>query len=364
MPLERLIELSRRYGGNPAYVLAGGGNTSYKDEAFLCVKRSGAALADITAEGFVRLERAKLGRVFEAAYPAEPQAREAAVLRDMLAARCAGEEHKRPSVEALLHHLLPFTYVLHVHPARANGLTCGQNGEEAMRALFPGEAVWIPQTMPGYVLAMEARRRLLACKEPPGFLFLENHGVFIGGGTVHEIDNAIMKMDAALDGFIKRTPDFSACAYDREKAERFGKAIERLAGCCVFRMNRALARVLCSREAFSRVRLTFTPDHMVYCGEEALFVESIEELAEQARAFEAQHGHLPGVVGLRDTGICARGETRREAETAAALFLDALQISVYAESFGGAKPMEPWLVDAIGGWEAERFRKGVHGRKI
>ena len=324
MPPERLIELSNRYGGSAEYVLAGGGNTSYKDESFLYVKRSGAALADITAEGFVQLDRVKLSRVFSAAYPEEPQAREAAVLRDMLAARCAGEEDKRPSVEALLHHLMPFAYALHIHPARANGLTCGQNGEVAMRALFPGEAVWIPQTMPGYVLAKEARQRILKHGKPPRLLFLENHGVFVGGDTAEDVDAAVAEMDSALARVIGQTPDF-----DQE-----------------------LAKALSSREAFARVRTTFTPDHMVYCGKEALFVESAEELA--------RHRDFPGIIGLKDTGIYGGGKNQKETDTAAALFLDALKISVYAESFGGAKPMEPWLVDAIGSWEAERFRKGVN----
>ena len=38
------------YGSNPAYVLAGGGNTSVKDETTLYVKGSGTQLATIKAE--------------------------------------------------------------------------------------------------------------------------------------------------------------------------------------------------------------------------------------------------------------------------------------------------------------------------
>jgi len=372
MSLKKLIELSNRYGGNAEYVLAGGGNTSYKDESYLHVKRSGAALAGITTGGFVKIDRAKLGRVFSAAYPEEPQAREAAVLRDMLAARCAGEEQKRPSVEALLHHAMPFAYVLHIHPARANGLTCGRNGEAAMRALFPGQALWIPQTMPGYILAKEARQRILDHQKkggrPPRRLFLENHGVFIGGDTVEDIDAAVAGMEDALAGVIVRTPDFATCEFDKQKAVRFARAVENLAarrGFCVFHTNRELAKALSSREAFSRVRMTFTPDHLVYCGAEGLFIASADlesacsELAEKTQTYEMRHRRLPNIIGLRDTGIYARGESQKEADAAMALFLDALKIAVYAESFGGAKPMEPRLADAIGNWEAERFRK--HG---
>ena len=38
MSLEKLVLMSNKYGSNPDYVLAGGGNTSFKDEEFLYVK--------------------------------------------------------------------------------------------------------------------------------------------------------------------------------------------------------------------------------------------------------------------------------------------------------------------------------------
>jgi hypothetical protein len=38
------------------------------------------------------------------------------------------------------------------------------------------------------------------------------------------------------------------------------------------------------------------------------------------------------------------------------LFNDALKIAVYAESFGGGKPMTDELTDFIVNWEAEAYR--------
>ena len=54
------MELSHSYGSDPELVLAGGGNTSVKFDDHLLVKGSGTALADITAEDFVDLDRAAL----------------------------------------------------------------------------------------------------------------------------------------------------------------------------------------------------------------------------------------------------------------------------------------------------------------
>jgi rhamnose utilization protein RhaD (predicted bifunctional aldolase and dehydrogenase) len=357
--IDHLVEMSNRYGGNADYVLAGGGNTSYKDKQCMYVKASGTALADITADGFVKMDRAALDRIFAREYPLDAQAREAQVLKDMLAARRPGEEAKRPSVEALLHHILPWAYVLHIHPAMANGMTCGTNGAEACARLFPG-AAWIAQTMPGYILAREARSRVEAGTR---LLFLENHGVFVGGRSAEEIDGAVAQMDAALDAAIARRPDFSPCEYDGEKAAGFAPAVRAAAGgaACVFHTNREIRNIVSSRGLFARVNPAFTPDHMVYCNDEALFAESdgAAELAEKAAGYQARNRRLPKIIGLKGTGIYACGGSRQEAGIAMAVFLDAVKISVYGESFGGAKPMCDALVREINQWEVERYRKSV-----
>ena len=348
MHIDHLVEMSNRYGGNPDYVLAGGGNTSYKDEKHLYVKASGTALTDITPEGFVKMDRAALDRIFKREYPPDAQEREAEVLRDILQARCPGEEEKRPSVEALLHHILPWAYVLHIHPAMVNGMTCGKNGADLCAQIFP-DAVWIGQIMPGYTLAVEARSRV---QPDTRLLFLENHGVFIGGRSVEEIAAAVARMDAALDAAIARRPDFSPCGPE---------SVPELAmdGICVFRTNREIMAAVSSRERFARVDPTFTPDHMVYCHDEALFLENEAQFAEKTADYQSRTGRCPKIIGLKDIGLYACGSSDKEANIAMAVFLDALKISVYAESFGGAKPMCDALVREINNWEVERYRKSV-----
>ena len=91
MSLEKLAEISRFYGGNAEYVIAGGGNTSFKDDEFLYIKASGTSLAQAKPEDFVKMKRSSLAAIWEKEYPPDPEAREAAVLADMMAGRCAGE---------------------------------------------------------------------------------------------------------------------------------------------------------------------------------------------------------------------------------------------------------------------------------
>ena len=63
MDLSTLVKMSNTYGSNPAYVLAGGGNTSVKDDTTLYVKGSGTQLATIKAEEYVEMSRARLNEI-------------------------------------------------------------------------------------------------------------------------------------------------------------------------------------------------------------------------------------------------------------------------------------------------------------
>ena len=71
MDLSTLVKMSNTYGSNPAYVLAGGGNTSVKDDTTLYVKGSGTQLATIKAEEFVKMDRARLNKIMKTEYPAD-----------------------------------------------------------------------------------------------------------------------------------------------------------------------------------------------------------------------------------------------------------------------------------------------------
>jgi rhamnose utilization protein RhaD (predicted bifunctional aldolase and dehydrogenase) len=55
--INELIEISKYYGSNKEFVIAGGGNTSFKDEETIWIKASGQSLAEMTEEGLVALNR-------------------------------------------------------------------------------------------------------------------------------------------------------------------------------------------------------------------------------------------------------------------------------------------------------------------
>jgi len=225
MSLTTIRDLSNRYGADPSFVLAGGGNTSYKDEKYLYVKPSGVALAEIRESDFVRMERETIRKVFSLSGYADNVEREAMVTK-LMAFAAADSAARRPSVEAPLHELMPFTYIVHLHPAMVNGLTCSKNGKKECGRLFP-DALWIPETDPGFILAKTVYDASVQYEKehgkPVSMIFLQNHGVFVGGNTAQEIDAAYGRIMSTLREAYEKAgiPTRPSIAITRSRASFF-----------------------------------------------------------------------------------------------------------------------------------------------
>ena len=360
--LAALAAMSNKYGSNPDYVLAGGGNTSFKSEDRLWVKGSGTSLATIKAEDFVVLERPLLAEMWNAEYPKDEDAREAAVLKDMMDARIKGE-NRRPSVETLLHDLFPQRFVLHVHPAIVNGITCSKEGEAAMKRLFP-EAVWVPACKPGYILALDCKKVMDAYKAESGrdcsLLFLENHGIFFAGNTAEETGALAEKVMATLNGAVKRQPDLSETEYDVERVVAVSPVLRALYG----EGKPATVKFFTNKEilAYDANTKSLSPDHIVYAKAKQLIIPADadgDKIKELFDSFTAENGYKPKIAFVEGLGMFSCGMTMKEAVTAGIVMLDAVKVVAYAESFGGVSPMPDFLIDFIVNWEVESYRSKV-----
>ena len=360
--LAALAAMSNKYGSNPDYVLAGGGNTSFKSEDRLWVKGSGTSLATIKAEDFVVLERPLLAEMWNAGYPKDEDAREAAVLKDMMDARIKGE-NRRPSVETLLHDLFPQRFVLHVHPAIVNGITCSKEGEAAMKRLFP-EAVWVPACKPGYILALDCKKVMDAYKAESGrdcsLLFLENHGIFFAGNTAEETGALAEKVMATLNGAVKRQPDLSETEYDVERVVAVSPVLRALYG----EGKPATVKFFTNKEilAYDANTKSLSPDHIVYAKAKQLIIPADadgDKIKALFDSFTAENGYKPKIAFVEGLGMFSCGMTMKEAVTAGIVMLDAVKVVAYAESFGGVSPMPDFLIDFIVNWEVESYRSKV-----
>ena len=376
MSVKELVEISHYFGSNPDLVLAGGGNTSCKEDGSLYVKGSGTTLATITEEGFVKMDRAALAAMWTKTYSSDSALREEEVLEDLMDARVRSDRNKRPSVETSLHDILPQKYVVHLHPALVNGITCSQDGAKAVEELWGDRVVWVNETEPGWTLAVEVKKlydaNVARTGKNPMAILLQNHGIFVAGDTFEEIKATYQKIFDDIRARLTRTPDFSPVEYDEERASYLAPEIRMLlregegTAIVTAENNAEFARLLASEEAFAPVNGAYTPDHIVYYKPYPLFVAYAEDLEAQQGLIEkgladykTAHGYLPRIVAVQNTAVFAFGTTKKNADTSLALFRDAAKIAAYAESFGGHRFLSDHLVRFIETWEVEKYRSKV-----
>lgn len=371
--IEQLIEVSRRYGADSRFVIAGGGNTSFKTADRLWVKASGHALATIGEDGFAVLDRAKLNPMGTKAYSANTAEREAQV-KDDLAAACITKD-RRPSVETSMHNAISYAFVVHLHPTAVNALMCSVQAEAKCKELFP-DALYIPYCDPGYTLFKKVYDEIQAYKaargSEPQVIFLQNHGIFVAADTVAEIDriyDSIMSSLETIPGSLKKCPEEESAVSDsassvvesipaiRQILSRGGRGLKTLKV-----TSDELALYFAeSKENFAKVAVPFTPDIIVYCKSHYIWLEDAD-VAKAEKAIEeyvAKYGHTPKVILIKGIGLVAVGDNAKNAGIITEVFCDAMKVACGAQAFGGQHGMEPAWVNFIDTWEVENYRRKV-----
>jgi len=181
-PLSLRVYTSRLLGREPTLVLHGGGNTSVKTRAtnifgesdeVLYVKGSGWDLATIEQQGFAPVKMDVLKKL--AKLPVLTDSEMVRIQRTAMTDPSA----PNPSVEAILHAIIPFAYVDHTHADAVVAVTNTQKGEEYIRQIYKGHVLIVPYVMPGFILA----RKIYEMTKDADWskieaIILMNHGVF------------------------------------------------------------------------------------------------------------------------------------------------------------------------------------------
>ena len=371
--IDNLIAVSRKYGADSRFVIAGGGNTSYKDATRLWVKASGHALATIGEEGFAVMDRARLDAMATKTYPVDATEREARVKEDLADANLT--RGRRPSVETSLHNCMNFSYVVHLHPTLVNGLMCSMTAEKRCAELFP-DALYVAYTDPGYTLFKKVYDAIGQWKaqrgSEPQVIFLQNHGIFVAADTVAEIDAIYEDVMTKLEALVAPLPEGETPVCDcvsevlpaiREILSRGGRGLKTLQ----VTKNALVDEFLANPKG---VLTPFSPDGIVYFKSEYIVIDSDDKAAEaeeKIEAYVARRGHTPKVLLIKGIGLVAVGDNAKNARVITEVFLDAMKVAFYARSFGGEHGMEPAWIDFIDNWEVENYRRtvgagGAHGR--
>ena len=369
--IKDLISVSQFYGRDTRFVIAGGGNTSYKNNEKIWVKASGSSLATITEDGFAVLDRSLLNPMSDKQYSSDEAEREDQVKNDLAAATLT--KGRRPSVETSMHNVIDYAFVVHLHPTIVNGLMCAQNAEKNLVRLFGEKALYVEYTDPGYVLFKKVDEKIKEYrskfKEEPKVIWLQNHGIFVAADNIDEIHATYNSILETLERAMKipvPAGDRATCNCTEEilPAVRMMVSGESLKTLKV-RKNELIKYFYDSIDNQREISKPFTPDAIVYCKSNYLFFNGetpemvITEAQKAIPEFTQKFGYLPKVLLIKGVGMVAVGDNTKQCDIILDVFEDAMKIAFLSRSFGGAHPMTQAQIDFIDNWEVENYRRSV-----
>jgi rhamnose utilization protein RhaD (predicted bifunctional aldolase and dehydrogenase)/NAD(P)-dependent dehydrogenase (short-subunit alcohol dehydrogenase family) len=210
------VYTSRLLGREPSLVLHGGGNTSVKstrtnlfgeEEEILYVKGSGWDLKTIEEAGFAPTRLRILQRL--GGLPAMTDTQMARELKASMVDPAA----PAPSVEAILHALIPLKFVDHTHTDAVVAISNTPRGEELLGDLFGESVLVLPYVMPGFILAKQVHEatRDVDWSKLEGIVLL-HHGLFTFADDARASYDAMIRLVTRAEDFLKRERAFDRLA--------------------------------------------------------------------------------------------------------------------------------------------------------
>jgi rhamnose utilization protein RhaD (predicted bifunctional aldolase and dehydrogenase)/NAD(P)-dependent dehydrogenase (short-subunit alcohol dehydrogenase family) len=382
--LELRAYTSRLLGQDSRLVLHGGGNTSVKlaqsnifgeTEDILWVKGSGWDMASIQPAGFAPVRMKQLQALAKLrALSDTDMARE-------LRVSTIDPATPSPSVEAILHAIVPFKWVDHTHADAVLTLTNSVNGADLVAQVFGDKLVRIPYVMPGFKLAALCADLYPREHGPQTIgMVLMNHGIFTWGATARESYERMIEMVARAENYVgehtegrRRASGSATCAYSSVGVAALRREISDVAGVPM------ILQVDDGRDAVSFANHVdvsaisqqgpATPDHVIrtkrlpmlgrdvatyareyenYFGENSL--RSVEPLQMLDRA--------PRVVVDPLMGVVSAGRSAADASVAADIYRHTIQVILDATELGGYRALPAADIFDVEYWDLEQAKLG------
>ena len=351
--LDLRVYTSNLLGQNDELVLHGGGNTSVKSqvngEEILFVKGSGWDLVNIKKEGFAPVKMdALLAMAKEADLTdIEMVKRQRQAMID--------ENAPNPSVEAILHALIPFKFVDHTHADAIVTISNAVTGKENIKKLFPNFLI-VDYVMPGFILAHEIYKMTkdLDWASIDGII-LHNHGIFTfdddAKKSYDKMIAAVNKAEAFLDENavvnIEHQYMHSDC-----NIMKIVKVMSKLKGYDVsININQTpLAAFYASQENLQvfASRGVLTPEHIIRTKRVPLIMEDTnleERLEEYMKAYEDYFEEFafnkvllnpaPNYMIIKNLAVISFGKTREEAAIVNDIVEHTMLAVLRADKLGG-----------------------------
>ena len=384
--LAQRVYSSRLLGAEPSLVLHGGGNTSVKgrvtstfgdEEDVVFVKGSGWDLATIEAAGFSPCRLNHLIRLSQLESLSDRQ------MSIELKKSLTDISAPAPSVEALLHAILPARFVDHTHADAFLTVSNTPHGEKRLREIYGDRVVLVPYTMPGFQLAKLGADLFRTQSGPHTIgMVLMGHGLFTFGETAKLSYERMIELVTCAEDYLKRCgawsvplagPDGSGKPRTEAKAERteiaaLRRAMSDVAGGSLILSVHTDAEAL----SFTRrsdlhdiaLRGPATPDHSIRTKRVPMLGRDVASYASDYRRYFAEHGDAsltmldpaPRIILDGELGLCASGRTADDAIVAGDIYRHTMEIIARATVLGGWQPPTARDIFNVEYWDLEQAK--------
>ena len=210
------VYTSQLLGQDEDLVLHGGGNTSIKDsrtnlfgeqQKMLFVKGSGWDLRTIEAAGFPATDLEHLLRLAEL-----EQLSDTEMMRQLRRA-LLDPTAPTPSVEAILHALIPFKVVDHSHADAVVAISNTPDGETLLGEIYGERVLILPYIMPGFILARQVAEatRHIDWQTIEGIVLL-HHGIFTFADDAKSSYQNMIQLVSEAEAYLESSGAITAVA--------------------------------------------------------------------------------------------------------------------------------------------------------
>ncbi|MEJ2361700.1 MAG: bifunctional aldolase/short-chain dehydrogenase [Gammaproteobacteria bacterium] len=387
--LQLRVYSSRLLGREPALVLHGGGNTSVKltgtdifgaTQELLYVKGSGWDLEHIDTPGFAPVQLDHLRKLAKLPALSDPQ------MVNELKTHMTEASAPTPSVEAILHAILPYKYVDHTHADAIIAITNTANGRQRIESIFGDSVVIIPYIMPGFDLARLCAEEFAKQHNANTIgMVLMNHGIFSFGGSARESYERMIDLVTRAEEYLKQqsawaiaTPT-SAAAPTRLRHEiaSLRQQLTLYTDCPVILQTCQddAAMQFVQRKDLAEISQQgpATPDHVIrtkrlpmlgrdlarYAGQ---YRQYFDTLAPQAKEAKTMLDPAPRVILDPVFGLASVGRSAREAQIVQDIYHHTMEIMQRAALLGGYQALPAADIFDVEYWDLEQAKLRKAGK--
>jgi len=371
-PLGMRVYTSQLLGQSNELVLHGGGNTSVKIDDTLYVKGSGWNLDTIEKPGFSPVD---LGVLLEMA------TRESLSDTQMVAEQRAAMENQsfpNPSIEAILHAIIPYDYVDHTHADAVVTLTNTPNGKALVQKLYGKNMLIVDYVMPGFELAKHIYEitKNVDWNSLTGMVLM-HHGVFTFDNDAQRAYEKMIELVTVAEKYLSEHVTL-ACGDcegkgDKSIAEAVGIEAAKLRGCDLFPLlidspRAQLFSILPNLEALVK-RGGLTPEHVIRIKPFPAIIDGdigsgLEQFAQEYKSYFESNASLehicldlaPRYAVIKGVGIVVLGKDEKESHIIGDIVKHTITAILCAEQLGGWGSLTLAQMFEMEYWELEQAK--------